>query len=138
MRTWRRLGRREDGAAAIELALLMPTILFLLFLIMDMGLFFFDYVSAANAVREGARCGAVGHADADVIDRVTSTAGFADAAVTVDRTGGQIGDDIIVSGAFTHDWILPVAVFTVPDQFTRSATMRLETSALAPGGCGTS
>ncbi len=98
---FRKLWKPQEGVAALEMALIMPVIAMI---IIDTGLFFFDYVSAANATREGARCGAVGGADTVIEDRVAETYGFADPTLVVtDRTGGQIGDDIIVTTTFDHD-----------------------------------
>lgn len=137
MRPLRHLHGRQDGLAALETALVLPVVTVLIMLIMDVGIFFFDYVSAANSVREGARCGAVGHTDAAIDGRVGATSGFSDPlAVTVDRTGGQIGDDVVVTASFSHDWILPATVFGVPDSYEVSATMRIESLGPAAGTCG--
>ena len=134
---FRKLWKPQEGVAALEMALIMPVIATILLIIIDTGLFFFDYVSAANATREGARCGAVGGADPVIEDRVAETYGFADPTLVVtDRTGGQIGDDIIVTTTFDHDWILPADVFTVPETFTLSTTMRLETDTINADQCG--
>ena len=129
--------KKQDGTAALETALVMPAVALLLMLFLDLGVFFFDYVSANNAVREGARCGAVGHDDVSVDVRVRDTSGFGDpVTVVTDRTSGQIGDDIIVTATYAHDWILSATVFGVPDQFSVSATMRLESSGQIAGSCG--
>lgn len=127
----------QDGVAALETALVFPAVLLVIFLIVDLGVFFFDYVSANNAVREGARCGAVGHSDVTVQNRVQVTSGFTDPVlVSVNRTGGRVGDDIIVTGDFDHDWILPANLFSVPDSFSVSTTMRLESVQAPQGQCG--
>lgn len=136
-RAWRRFWKRQDGVAALETALIFPAITLVILLIMDLGLFFFDFVSAGNAVREGARCGAVGHADAEIENRVQETAGFdTPVTVAVDRTGGQIGDDIVVTATFNHDWLLPATVLGVPDSFDIASTMRLESLIPAGSFCG--
>ena len=128
--------RRQDGTAALETALVFPAVTLILFLMIDLGVFFFDYVSAGNAVREAVRCGALGHGDAVVETRLEDTSGFSEpTGVTIDRTGGQIGGDIVVAATFTHDWILPATVLGVPDTYTVDATARIEgTNAI--GGCG--
>ncbi len=56
-----RLRKDQGGLAILEMALIMPLIIVFLLLIVDAGLIFFNGVSATNAVREGARCGVVGH-----------------------------------------------------------------------------
>jgi len=50
-------------------------LLMFIFFIIDAGFFGYTYVSAANAVREGARCAAVGGTSAAVKARVTTASG---------------------------------------------------------------
>lgn len=133
----RTLAKAEEGLAALEMALIFPVVALFVFLTMDMGLFFYDYVGAANSLREGARCGAVGYNDASIQQRVGNTAGFSDpVTVSVNRTTGQVGGDIVVTGTFDHRWILPVQVLSAPTSFTRTVTMRLETDTFNGVGCG--
>ena len=51
--------RREDGAAAVEFALLVSLFVMLLFGIIDYGLYFNDSISTRQGVREAARQGVV-------------------------------------------------------------------------------
>ena len=51
--------RREEGQAAFEFVLVLPVCIFFLLLMVDMGIMTYQYVSVSNAVREGARFGAV-------------------------------------------------------------------------------
>jgi len=55
-----REGRRESGASAVELALLLPFLTALLFGMLQYGFYFYAKQSATAAVREGARRSAVG------------------------------------------------------------------------------
>jgi hypothetical protein len=91
----------------------------------------YSYVSVTNAVREGARCGAVGGDDDAVATRVAETDGglanFNSATVT--ERDDFVGGDITVEGEFEYDWITPVGL--VPGlsgtlDFTKSVTMRTE------------
>ncbi len=68
-RTLRRR-RSEEGASAVEFALVVPLLLMLLFGIISTGLVFSDHLSATNAAREGARYGAA--ADISSADWATS------------------------------------------------------------------
>lgn len=52
--------RREDGAAAVEFALVLPILVTLIFGILQYGLWFNDSLSTRQGVREGARLGVVG------------------------------------------------------------------------------
>lgn len=124
--------KREHGQAAIEFALALPFLLGFIFFIVDVGLLGYSYVSVTNAVREGARCGAVGGTDAAVTARVQQTSGgLANfSGVSSLGRGNTIGSDISVQANFTYEWVTPISL--VPGlsdfTFTREATMRMETA----------
>jgi len=54
-----RLLHREDGAAMVEMAIVLPVFLLLVFGVIDFGRLLFTANSMASAVREGARQAAV-------------------------------------------------------------------------------
>jgi len=126
--------KHEQGQAVVEFALALPFLLAFIFFIVDAGFFAYSYISVANAVREGARCGAVGGTDAAVAARVTDTSGGLTNVVTVDvpDRGPNIGDDITVTAHYTYDWITPVGILPGLDledvTYTKSVTMRMETT----------
>lgn len=141
-RAWspvRTLHRAREGLTILEMAFAMPVIVLLIFFIADVGLLFFGYVSASNALREGARCGVVGYTDDAVVARVRDATEVVDAStITVTTTGTDPGDDLTVTGTFEHEWITPLVGGIAPTNFTRSVTMRLETTPnQRPGACGT-
>jgi len=55
----RRKRRREDGAALVEFALILPVLVLLLFGLIDFGFIYNDFLSLRQGVRDGARQGAV-------------------------------------------------------------------------------
>ncbi len=57
--------KRENGAAAVEFALLVTIFMTLLFGIIDYGLYFNDSISTRNGVREAARQGVVSQWSSD-------------------------------------------------------------------------
>jgi len=57
-------GRRDDGAAAVEFALVLPILVLILFGIIDYGLFFSNSISAQSGVQTAARQAVVGNLDA--------------------------------------------------------------------------
>ena len=136
--------KRRDGPgqAIVEFALIVPLVLVLMSFIVDCGLLLFANVSITNAVREGARCAAVGGTNAAVQARVTNTAedaGNVLGAPSVTR-GATIGSDAVVSVGYTYDWITPVSL--IPGlslsniTYTKTATMRMETVApYTKGSC---
>ena len=130
------LRQDEAGLAILELALIMPLIIVFIFFIAEMGLLFFDYVSASNAVREGARCGAVGYDDGAVVARVEQGAVFPDdlTVAVSDRSASTIGGDFQVTGAFTHNWVLLANFAAVT--WDSAVIMRLETPGEDPAKAG--
>jgi Flp pilus assembly protein TadG len=62
----RGLARREDGAAAVEFAIVATLFFMLVFGIIDFGFAFHSWNNAANAAREGARTAAV-NSDVNVV-----------------------------------------------------------------------
>jgi Flp pilus assembly protein TadG len=52
-------GRRDEGASAVELALVLPILMLLLFGIISFGLYFAGSLGLSNAARESARYGVV-------------------------------------------------------------------------------
>lgn len=79
LRQLRVRGRRR-GVATVELALVAPLLIFLLFGIIEFGLMVKDLVGVNQAAREGARCAAVGAVPATLTTRVTSAAPTIDGA----------------------------------------------------------
>ena len=70
--------RREDGAAAVEFAMVLPILVMIVLGVVTGGLSYSNAIGVQNAVREGARFGATGDVTSltwtnDVIARVRST-----------------------------------------------------------------
>ncbi len=122
------------GQAAVEFALAAPFLIAFILFIADIGFLGFNYVSAANSVREGARCAAVGGSDAEVMARVTEAYGGLSAEVTpsAPNRGANVGESVVVSASFSYDYITPLNMLPGLNlqsfTFTKSATMRLETT----------
>lgn len=86
MRAERAAGQR--GAAAVELAIVLPVLALLLFGIIQFGRAFSAKVQLTAGVREGARIAAFGASEAEVADKVRTGAAGLDPAtihVTSDR-----------------------------------------------------
>ena len=126
-------GMRSEGQAIIEFALLIPFIMSFFFIIADMGFFAYSYISVANAVREGARCAAVGGTDSAVTTRVVNTTGGLTNTVTatIPTRGATIGSDVVVRAEYTYSWISPVGLIPGVNlsnmTYAKTATMRMET-----------
>lgn len=133
---------REHGQAIVEFALAVPFLLAFILFMVDCGLLAFSYVSAANAVREGARCAVVGGTSAAVQSRVTGTYGGIAIINSVDApvytpSPAAIGGGVTVTAHLTYAWITPVG--WVPGltniSWNPKATMRMETSSIAKNPC---
>ena len=93
--------RPDGGAAAVELALVLPVLLLLVFGIVQYGWYFFQAQETTFAVREGARVAAVGAGNAqqvcELIGRKMATTDGA--KVSVATAGPNVGDQITVTVA---------------------------------------
>ncbi|MFZ0325569.1 MAG: TadE family protein, partial [Actinomycetes bacterium] len=95
MRVFRLRGRRDDGASAVEFALVAPILLMILFGILEYGLWFSDSLSMRQGVREAARQGVVANFGTAGCTLVGSTGASANIqglmCTTKDRIGGITG-----------------------------------------------
>jgi Flp pilus assembly protein TadG len=108
-----RRGRCQEGAAAVEFAIVLPILLLLLAGFFDFGWLFYWQHTVTNASREGARYAVqarlVGgvpttYTDAEITTLVKNNYG-ADLAVAVDRTGGTLsGSPRSVMVTKTVEW----------------------------------
>src|ERR1044072_2124759 len=100
---------REDGASAVEFALLTPLLCIFLFGIIGWGLAFLQVQSIRTAVREGARAAATGATVATVQQKTidASSGSIPASPTTAVVVSGQcnaqnIGQDVTVSYATTQ------------------------------------
>jgi Flp pilus assembly protein TadG len=68
--------RGQEGAAAVEFALIVGVLAMLLFGMLQFGLAFFQLQNLRAAAREGARVGALGGTVADIRTRVVNDSGM--------------------------------------------------------------
>jgi Flp pilus assembly protein TadG len=81
-------GRREDGQALVEFALVVPVLLMLVTAILQFGLLFNKYITLTDAARSGARALALGRGLSDPCDlAVTQTVA---SAVGISLTASQV------------------------------------------------
>jgi hypothetical protein len=138
--------RGEGGAAAVELAILLPLLVTLLFGTVQLGLALEQRIQATNAAREAARVAAVGVPDwSDVggsgeplwqlvretsgIDRISGC------ALTV--SGQGVGGTLTVSFHYPLDLDVPFLPALAGRDGTARASMRVEqpSDPAGPGGC---
>ncbi len=136
--------RGEDGAAAVEFALLLPLLVLLLFGFIQFGLAFNTRIQATNAAREAARQAIVG------IDNWNNVGGVPFWQLVKNRAGVSsisnctfITDDV-VGGTLTvrFDFPLKLVIPFLPSPpswqtGTAQASMTIEqlSNPVGPGGC---
>jgi Flp pilus assembly protein TadG len=111
--------KSENGAAAVEFALILPIFLLLVFGIIEFGFLLYNKQVITNASREGARYGIVSTGGSrhslvqitDVVDTYAAshlvTFGTASPPVTtIDNSGGTLfGDDLTVTVTYHYDFL---------------------------------
>ena len=65
------LGKNQSGQALVEMAIILPILLILIFGIIEYGRGFAAYLAVTTAAREGARIATVGGSDNDISAAVT-------------------------------------------------------------------
>ncbi len=143
--------KKTDGVVLVELALLLPVLLLILFGIMSFGLAFNYWIDETHLTREAARYAAVDHNPGGGATLQESILGQADTAeleagATVcieypenaDGSGsvGQVGDPVKATMRYTHTFIPFLGL--AAKEIVVSATMRLEAPpADVTEGCAT-
>jgi Flp pilus assembly pilin Flp len=139
--------RREEGAAAVEFALLLPLLVLLLFGIIEFGFAFSTRIQATNAAREAARLAVVGVDDWgnlngksfwQVVREDAGVGSLSNCTVTTDPAVPVVGGTLTVR----FDFPLNLAIPFMPNPpswrtGTASASMRIEqlSNPSGPGGC---
>ena len=125
---------RQSGAAAVELALVLPMLLMLVFGIVDFGRAYNAKISLTQAAREGARVRALGGDAAATTARVQLAAGFVP-AVSVSVAPGVAcpanpspSDVATVTATSTFTYVTPIGALagfaTGPITLTGTGVMR--------------
>lgn len=123
------LGRDDRGQASVELALLLPVVLFLVLAVLQVGLLARDVVLVTHASREAVRAAATDPRPQAAEEAAAASSGL-DAGrldVTVGRRGAP-GDRVRVEVVYRATTRVPLVGRLVGDRTIRSAaTMRVET-----------
>lgn len=123
--------KREQGQTMTEFALVLPLLALLLFGVIQFGIVFHQYVTLTDAVRTGARQGAVGrnlsNPGSTVVNRVRTSAADLDQSkltVTVNSTWEQ-GTDVSVNATYPYDISL-LGVVVKSGNLSSTTTERVE------------
>jgi len=103
----------EDGAAAVEFALVLPILALLVFAIIDFGRIFFEQSTLSGAAREGVRLVALGNADSTAVaDAIDNAGAMSDLDVEVEI--GDVTTAVETDGILATDVTLPTCTIGEP------------------------
>ncbi len=130
------LRRNQRGQAVVEMALVLPILIMLIFGIVEFGRILNTYMIVTNLSREGAREGAVGGTDTEITNAVqngTNADQFDTGlmSITIDppaMSERPRGSAVKVTVSYPVDIIAPVIGPIIGDPFivTSQTTMRVE------------
>jgi len=132
----RRLARsaaRDRGAAAVELALLLPVLLLLVFGIIDFGRALNAQITLTQAAREGARIAALG--ESNVVSGTQAAAtGLSPVAVTVTScpAGAGTGVNAVVKASYSFSFVTPLSAIAGILGSSLGSTMTLTATGVMP------
>ena len=137
--------RAERGAAAVEMALVLPMLLFVVFGIIDFGRLLNAQITLTEAAREGARAAAMGQTvgtpcpagnpTAAYVDcRVQAASGNLKGVTEVSPTQGCVNpnDDATVTTSYTFKFVTPVPGLAVLFGGSMAGQMTLTGKGLMP------
>jgi len=107
--------RERKGQGLVEMALVLPLLLLLLFGILEFSRVLSAGIMVTHGARDAARCGVVGATDSEIICRVqTKTAAMlydpaepSKLAIEIERTGPDSGGDIAVIVSYPVNLYMP-------------------------------
>lgn len=125
--------RYERGAAAVEMAIVLPLLMLVIGGTIDLGRLVYAEIIVSNAAREGVRLSALGYSDTQVSQRVTAAVPSAGAIGELAATQitpcsnppGPLSTASVTVSTVSFDWLLLGAfgTFDAP-QASSTATMR--------------
>lgn len=128
-----KLRREQNGQALVEMALVIPFFLLLLFGVIEMGRIGHTYITVSSAARAGARLATIGGSDIEIREAVLNSAPTLNSsALTVEVTPNQpnrkSGQGVSVQVTYPVQLIIPVISNIVPNPVVVKSTlnMRLE------------
>lgn len=128
-----RIMRNRKGQSLVELALVLPLILFLLMGVVEFGRLFHTYLITIQGSREGARLAVVGASDTTVItkvEQVTASLDLEQLNVLINPGEKERirGTSVVVQVNYSLDLLIPNVFNMLPDPFIVSSetVMRME------------
>lgn len=124
-----KLFRRKRGQALVEMALVLPILLLLVFGIVEFGRIYHCHMTLTSATREGARAGSVG-AKTEVVEQTVkdNLFGLNEEKVSITIDSGSRGNPYEVEAVYSLEIITPVISLIIGENYEvkGSTTMRVE------------
>lgn len=128
-----KLKKDKNGQAMVELALVLPLLLLLVFGITEFGRIFSTHLILAHSAREGARQATVGATDTEIINKVLSSAAVLDVTkmtIYISPTGSarQRGESVTIQVQYPVKIYAPIIANIVGDPYIANGevVMRVE------------
>lgn len=123
----------SPGQAVLELALVLPVFLLLVFGIVEMSRIGYSYVTLSNAVRSGTRVASVGGLDTDIANTIADSAPLLDRnlmtiQIVPNDNGRRSGSSVVVSASYPVSLTTPIISQVIPNPvvINASLSMRIE------------
>lgn len=112
--------KNKNGQAIVELAIILPVLLIILFGIFEFGRVMNVYLVITSASREGARIAAVGNTDSYIVQKIqdaTSTLDLNKLNITISPNENQRyrGEEVLIRIGYDIDLIVPIIQNIVPN-----------------------
>lgn len=123
--------KEEKGQALVELALILPVLLLLVFGIVEFGRVYGAYLTVNHAAREGARAAAVGFNDIDteeVVLNASSSLAAENVKITIAPSTRVRGEEVRVRVSYPVELYAPFIKQILPNPLTveGEVVMRVE------------
>lgn len=129
----RRFQKGEQGQALVEMALVLPLFLLLLFGVIEMGRVGYAYISVINAAREGGRVATIGGTDLEIKNSIKNAATALDSMnltiiVNPHEDNRQSGQEVTVDVTYPVQLVIPIISNVIPNPVivSSSIVMRVE------------
>jgi len=124
----RKLRKREQGQALVEMALILPLFLLLLFGVIEMGRVGYAYIAVSNAVREGGRVATIGGTDLEIKNSIEDSITSLDSmslTITINplEADRQSGQEVNVNVTYPVQLVIPLISNVMPNPVVVSASI---------------
>lgn len=125
-----KLHKGEQGQAMVEMALVLPLLLLLLFGIIEMGRVGYAYITVSNAARSAARVASTGGMDLDIKNAAIIAAPSLNEAelttiITPIQINRQSGQSVQIQVSYPVHLIVPMISDILPNPFVVNSTLSM-------------